>query len=200
MSLQKVKFSDWINAYIDAHSKIKYPEFVGLYEEKLHWDYYLTDDKLSGFAITPEKELTHLFNANASYKFLDDPEVVKIINSEVKWFVCIGYYESQPVGKYEFAIQEKSLKDYYLSKLNFEVFGTTEADVEDMIETIGLPHTVTFVGKYGIPFQIFFLNKKYPFLNAARYGCNKYSTIKRNIMFYIESCEEAEEEVLIEKR
>ena len=185
MSIKKVKCSEFLNPFIDATSKLKYGSFVGFYEPEMNWDCYLTEDKLSGFAISPEKELTCLFNANPDYKFLDDPEVVKIINEEVDWFVSLGYYKYQS-NDVEFGISPISLTDYYKSKLNFDIFGTTELDTEDMAESIGLMRTVEFVHNHGLPFQTFFLNKKYPILNEGKYGYNSYPVIKKNILFYIE--------------
>lgn len=187
--LQKVKPSEFIDVFL--HAKIKFPEFVGLYEERLDWDFYLTEDKLSGFAITKERELTHLFNTNPDYKFLNDPEVVNFINENVDWFVCLGYYEYVTDGEL-CSVNKKSITDYYTDKLNFDVFGETNEDVEDMEKTIGLIHTAGFVKKYGIPFQTFLLNRNYPILNPGYYGNNGYDSAKKNILLYTGMSKEAE--------
>ena len=180
--LQKVKPSEFINTFL--YAKIKFPEFVGLYEDRLDWDFYLTEDRLSGFAITKERELTYLFNTNPDYKFLNDPEVANFINENVDWFVCLGYYEYVTNGEL-CSVRKKSLVDYYTDKLSFDVFGETNEDVEDMEETIGLIRTAGFVKKYGIPFQTFLLNRNYPILNSGYYGNNGYKAAKENLLRYI---------------
>lgn len=181
-----VSDSTFYLAYLDVAGLFPYSEFVGFYEPNSNWECYLSEDKLSGFAITKEKELVNLFNSDKHYKMLDDPEVVKIINEKVDWFVCLGYYGYQTNGA-EFSIPQKSLTEYYKAKLNFDVFGYTNSDTEDMIENIGLGHTVSFVRKYGIPFQTFLINKKYPVVNPGYYGDNEYKIIKKNILTYIDT-------------
>ncbi len=168
-----------------TNANIKYRSFVGYYEPRTDWDFYLTEDKLSGFAITKEKELVYLFNTNPNYKFLKDPEVVKFINENVDWFVCLGYYEYVELNDIECSLRKKSLVDYYMENLNFDVFGETNEDVEDMVESIGLIHAAGFVKNYGIPFQTFLINRKYPILNSGDYGNNGYEAAKKNILMYV---------------
>lgn len=183
--LKNVSRSTFYEAFLEI-GYLKYYEFVGLYEPSSDWECYLSDDKLSGFAITKEKELVNLFNANPNYKLLSDPEVVEFINSNVDWIVCLGYYNYKEVDAVKFTVEPTSLVDYYKSKLDFDVFGTTESDTGDMIDSIGLGHTAAFVKKYGIPFQTFLLNRKYPILNDGRYGRDGYEAAKKNILMYID--------------
>lgn len=181
--LEKTTPEIFITVFTNAN--IKYRAFVGYYAPRTDWDFYLTEDKLSGFAITKEKELVCLFNTNPNYKFLKDPEVVKFINENVDWFVCLGYYEYAELNDIECTLCKKSLVDYYTENLNFAVFGETGVDVEDMIESSNLIHTACFVKKYGLPSQTFLINRKYPILNSGEYGNNGYKVAKKHILMYM---------------
>lgn len=187
MSIKRVSLIEFESAFNNAD--LKYPEFVGFNSLANAYAFYLTEDKLSGFAVTNEYEMVYLFNANPNYTFLNDPEAVGIINSKVNWFVCIGYYEYQE-GEEICGTSQRSLADYYTSKLNFDVFGETECDVEDMIDTIGLVRTAGFVKKYGLPYQTFLLNRNFPILNKGYYGKNGCVAAKKNILLYTDCYKE----------
>lgn len=188
MKLKKVSRMEFYEAFIEV-PRFKFSKFTGWYEPSSDWECYLSEDKLSGFAITKDKELVNLFNANPDYTMLKDKEVADFINDNVDWFVCIGYYDYQTNG-IEFGTPQISLSEYYTSTLNFDEFGETQSDTEDMIESIGLGHTVAFVKEFGIPFHIFFLNRKYPVVNKGYYDNNEYAVAKKNILDYIKMSSE----------
>lgn len=173
MEIIKITVAQFKRLFNKAYPLLRYREFVGYknnFEESTAC--YRIKNKLAGFAITDEKELVNIFNAEKSYKLLDDPDVVAFIKKEVNWLCCLDtkIYDDKYIGDiYKHCQAGCSISAYYSNKLDFRYIGMTYQDVGDMIDTKGIKFFMNFIKKYGIPHHVFLVNDKYNSNNIADY-------------------------------
>lgn len=188
MYMREVDHHLFESAFNDVKDTMPFKEFVG-YRESGYIDCkcYLNEDAC-GFAISPEKELTTVFNVKSTkipddplnIRMLEDPEVKDIILSEADWLVCICYVDYN-FGT-ERARRNYHLVDYYNKVLGFNYYGEADSGtIEDIIERKGLDFAARFIKNYGIPYQVFMVNPKYNFDQTPTPGLN-YNQVKQMLL------------------
>lgn len=163
MKIEKISADEFKKLFDEAYPKLKYKEFVGYKTDFSDSDCYRVKNKLAGFAITNEKELVNVFNAEEDYKLFDDTDITSFIEKEVDWICCIETHtfdDSKLGDKWSFEkFNGYGIASYYCSKLKH--FGTTcitTEDIYDMIYSRGFQFTLDFMNKYGVPHHEFLVN------------------------------------------
>ena len=191
MKILEINEEEFKKVFDKSYPKLKYKEFVGYRKDFSHCTCYRIRGKLAGFAITEEKELVNVFNAEEKYKLLEDPEVVKFIQKEVDWLCCLEtkVYDDEFLGNvWKFGTTNCHISRYYEEKLGFGWTGMTRQDVGDMVESRGFSFTMDFIEKYGIPHHVFLVNLRgshnsYPY--EIDLGSDGYEKGKKLMLQYL---------------
>ncbi len=193
MELLKISSEEFKKLFDEAYPKLKYKEFVGYKTDFSDSDCYRVKNKLAGFAVTNEKELVSVFNAEQDYKLLDDSDVIDFIKREVDWLCCIETH----------TFNDEKLNDpwrfehyngygpvgYYCEKLKgFGTTGITREDIYDMIYSRGFKFTMDFMNKYGVPHHEFLVNLRghinnFPY--TVSLGHDEYKLGKSRTLEYV---------------
>ena len=193
MKIEKINADEFKKLFDEAYQKLKYKEFVGYKTDFSDSDCYRVENKLAGFAITNEKELVNVFNAEEDYKLFDDTDITSFIEKEVDWICCIGTHTFDDSKLGDIGCFEKfngyGIASYYCSKLKH--FGTTcitIEDIYDMIYSKGFQFTLDFMSKYGVPHHEFLVNLRGHANNYSYGTClghNEYEEGKSRTLAYV---------------
>lgn len=193
MKIEKINADEFKKLFDEVYPKLKYKEFVGYKTDFSDSNYYRVKNKLAGFAITNEKELVNVFNAEEDYKLFDDTDITSFIEKEVDWICCIETHtfdDSKLGDKWCFEkFNGYGIASYYCNKLKH--FGTTcitTEDIYDMIYSRGFQFTLDFMSKYGVPHHEFLVNLRGHTNNYSYGTCldhDEYEEGKSRTLAYI---------------